>query len=157
MAKVKISTSLGDIVVRLYDETPAHRDNFLKLAREGFYDGTIFHRVIKDFMIQGGDPKGDGTGGCYPEIYGEFASNGWDKNNISHKKGVISMARTEDPNSASCQFFIVHEDSEFLDGNYAAFGRMVEGFDVLDAIANVDTDGNDRPFSKVEIKKITIV
>ena len=108
-------------------------------------------------MIQGGDPKGNGTGGCKPEIYGEFASNGWAQNTISHKRGVISMARTSDPNSASCQFFIVHEDSEFLDGDYAAFGHVVEGLEVLDAVASVPTYPDDSPSKKVVIKKMSIV
>ena len=131
--------------------------NFEALVEKGFLDGLTFHRIIKGFMIQGGDPKGNGTGGCKPEIYGEFASNGWTQNTISHKKGVISMARTSDPNSASCQFFIVHEDSEFLDGNYAAFGHVTEGLDVLDAVASVSTYPNDMPCKKVEIKKMTLI
>ena len=131
--------------------------NFEALVEKGFFDGLTFHRIIKGFMIQGGDPEGNGTGGCKPEIYGEFASNGWTQNTISHKKGVISMARTSDPNSASCQFFIVHEDSEFLDGNYAAFGHVTEGLEVLDAVASVATYPNDMPCKKVVIKKMSIV
>ena len=131
--------------------------NFEALVEKGFFDGLTFHRIIKGFMIQGGDPSGNGTGGCKPEIYGEFASNGWAQNTISHKRGVISMARTSDPNSASCQFFIVHEDSEFLDGNYAAFGHVVEGLEVLDAVASVSTYPNDMPCKKVVIKKMSIV
>ena len=131
--------------------------NFEALVEKGFFDGLTFHRIIKGFMIQGGDPQGNGTGGCKPEIYGEFASNGWTQNTISHKKGVISMARTSDPNSASCQFFIVHEDSEFLDGDYAAFGHVVEGLEVLDAVASVATYPNDMPCKKVEIKKMTLI
>ena len=125
---------LGDIVVRLYDETPIHRDNFLKLAKEGYYDGTLFHRVIKGFMIQGGDPLGNGTGGADRNIKGEFIENGV-VNAIQHKRGVISMARSSDMNSASSQFFIMHEDAEHLDGDYAAFGKVTEGMDVVDAIA----------------------
>ena len=131
--------------------------NFEALVEKGFFDGLTFHRIIKGFMIQGGDPSGNGTGGCKPEIYGEFASNGWTQNTISHKRGVISMARTSDPNSASCQFFIVHEDSEFLDGNYAAFGHVTEGLEVLDAVASVATYPNDMPCKKVVIKKMSIV
>ena len=131
--------------------------NFEALVEKGFFDGLTFHRIIKGFMIQGGDPKGNGTGGCKPEIYGEFKSNGWAQNTISHKRGVISMARTSDPNSASCQFFIVHEDSEFLDGNYAAFGHVTEGLEVLDAVASVATYPNDMPCKKVVIKKMSIV
>ena len=123
---------------------------------EGFYDGLTFHRIIKGFMIQGGDPLGNGTGDSKVKIPGEFKSNGWD-NPISHKRGVISMARAQNPNSASCQFFIVHEDSEFLDGDYAAFGHVTEGMDVVDAIASVDTYPNDMPCKKVVIKKISIV
>ncbi|MBR3952396.1 MAG: peptidylprolyl isomerase [Oscillospiraceae bacterium] len=120
--------------------------NFEALVEKGFFDGLTFHRIIKGFMIQGGDPAGNGTGGCKPEIYGEFASNGWAQNTISHKRGVISMARTSDPNSASCQFFIVHEDSEFLDGDYAAFGKVTEGIEVVDAMCKAarawNYDGN---------------
>ena len=131
--------------------------NFEALVEKGFFDGLTFHRIIKGFMIQGGAPPGNGTGGSKPEINGEFASNGWTQNTISHKKGVISMARTSDPNSASCQFFIVHEDSEFLDGNYAAFGHVTEGLEVLDAVASVATYPNDMPCKKVVIKKMSIV
>ena len=142
----------------LYPEkAPKTVANFEALVEKGFFDGLTFHRIIKGFMIQGGDPAGNGTGGCKPEIYGEFASNGWTQNTISHKKGVISMARTSDPNSASCQFFIVHEDSEFLDGNYAAFGHVTEGLEVLDAVASVATYPNDMPCKKVVIKKMSIV
>ena len=131
--------------------------NFEALVEKGFFDGLTFHRIIKGFMIQGGDPKGNGTGGCKPEIYGEFASNGWTQNTISHKKGVISMARTSDPNSASCQFFIVHKDSTYLDGQYAAFGHVVEGLEVLDEVASVATYPNDMPCKKVVIKKMSVV
>ena len=127
--------------------------NFEALVEKGFFDGLTFHRIIKGFMIQGGDPKGNGTGGCKPEIYGEFASNGWTQHTISHKKGVISMARTSDPNSASCQFFIVHEDSEFLDGNYAAFGHVTEGLEVLDAVASVPPIPTICPAKKLRSKK----
>ena len=131
--------------------------NFEALVEKGFFDGLTFHRIIKGFMIQGGDPKGNGTGGCKPEIYGEFKSNGWAQNTISHKRGVISMARTSDPNSASCQFFIVHEDSEFLDGDYAAFGKVIEGMDVVDEIAGVKTNFNDKPLVDVVMKSVTII
>ena len=150
--------SFGSIKVELdHDAAPKTVENFEALVKKGFYDGLTFHRIIKDFMIQGGDPAGNGTGGCKPEIYGEFKSNGWDNNNISHKRGVISMARTSDPNSASCQFFIVHQDSEFLDGDYAGFGHVVEGIEVVDAIASVPTYPDDSPEKKVVIKKISIV
>ena len=147
----------GVMTLELYeDKAPITVDNFVKLAKEGFYDGLIFHRVIKGFMIQGGDPLGNGTGDSKVKIPGEFKSNGWD-NPISHERGVISMARAQNPNSASCQFFIVHEDSKFLDGDYAAFGHVTEGMEVVDAIASVDTYPNDMPSKKVVIKKISIV
>lgn len=115
------------------DTAPISVENFCNLASDGFYDGLTFHRIISGFMIQGGDPAGDGTGGLDRTIQGEFASNGVE-NSISHVRGVISMARSDDPNSASCQFFIVHEDSTFLDGDYAAFGRVTDGMEVVDAI-----------------------
>ncbi len=156
MIKIDVK-GFGSIKLELDKEAaPKTVENFESLVSKGFYDGLTFHRIIKGFMIQGGDPKGDGTGGCKPEIVGEFKSNGWD-NPISHKRGVISMARTSDPNSASCQFFIVHEDSEFLDGDYAAFGHVVDGIEVVDAIASVDTYPNDMPSKKIIIKKISIV
>jgi peptidyl-prolyl cis-trans isomerase B (cyclophilin B) len=129
--------------------------NFEKLVSEGFYDGLIFHRVISGFMIQGGDPMGTGYGGSKETIKGEFAANGV-KNPISHKRGVISMARSQMPNSASSQFFIMHQDGEFLDGNYAAFGHVVEGIEVVDEIAAVATDPRDKPLTDVVIKSITI-
>ena len=118
------------------NEAPKTVANFVSLVEDGFYDGLTFHRIIKDFMIQGGDPDGDGTGGSEKTIFGEFSSNGHE-NNISHKRGVISMARSDDPNSASSQFFICNADaSESLDGSYAAFGRVVEGMEVIDAITD---------------------
>ena len=118
--------------------------NFEKLVREGFYDGLIFHRVIPGFMIQGGDPLGNGMGGAKEKIKGEFAANGV-KNPLRHTRGVISMARAQDPNSASSQFFIMHKDAPHLDGMYAAFGQVTEGMDVVDEIASVPTDFSDRP------------
>ena len=118
--------------------------NFEKLVRAGFYDGLIFHRVIPGFMIQGGDPLGNGMGGAKEKIKGEFAANGV-KNPLRHTRGVISMARAMDPNSASSQFFIMHKDAPHLDGSYAAFGRVVEGMDTVDEIAAVPTDFSDRP------------
>ena len=129
--------------------------NFEKLVKEGFYDGLIFHRVISGFMIQGGDPMGTGYGGSKETIKGEFRANGVD-NPISHKRGVISMARSQMPNSASSQFFIMHQDGEFLDGNYAAFGHVVEGMEVVDEIASVATDPRDKPLCDVVIKSITM-
>lgn len=156
MIKIEIK-GFGTIMVELDKEAaPKTVENFEKLVSEGFYDGLTFHRIIKGFMIQGGDPLGNGTGDSKVKIPGEFKSNGWD-NPISHKRGVISMARAQNPNSASCQFFIVHEDSEFLDGDYAAFGHVTEGMDVVDAIASVDTYPNDMPCKKVVIKKISVV
>lgn len=128
--------------------------NMLDLINEHFYDGLIFHRVIKGFMVQGGDPTGTGMGGSEDKIKGEFRSNGV-KNDLAHTKGVISMARTNDPNSASSQFFICHNDTPHLDGMYAGFGVLVDGFDTLDAIASQKTDMSDRPHTPQVIKTIT--
>lgn len=147
----------GVIKLELYpDVAPITVENFTKLADEGFYDGLIFHRVIKGFMIQGGDPEGTGMGGSGANIKGEFAVNGV-ANNISHVRGVISMARSRSYNSASSQFFIVHKDATYLDGQYAAFGRVIEGMDVVDAIAEVPTDGSDRPLAEQVIETIRVV
>lgn len=147
----------GVIKLELYpDVAPITVENFTKLASEGFYDGLIFHRVIKGFMIQGGDPEGTGMGGSDTNIKGEFAVNGV-ANNISHVRGVISMARARSYNSASSQFFIVHRDSTYLDGQYAAFGRVIEGMEVVDAIAEVPTNGNDRPLTEQVIETIRVV
>ncbi len=129
--------------------------NFEKLVKEGFYDGLTFHRIIPGFMIQGGDPKGNGTGGSKENIKGEFASNGVN-NLLKHTRGVISMARAMDPNSASSQFFIMHADAPHLDGQYAAFGKVVEGMDVVDQIANERTDFRDAPLTKVVMKRVFI-
>lgn len=147
----------GVIKLELYpDVAPITVENFTKLADEGFYDGLIFHRVIKGFMIQGGDPEGTGMGGSGTNIKGEFAVNGV-ANNISHVRGVISMARSRSYNSASSQFFIVHKDATYLDGQYAAFGRVIEGMDVVDAIAEIPTDGSDRPLAEQVIGTIRVV
>lgn len=137
------------------DKAPITVENFLKLVGEGFYDGLIFHRVIKDFMIQGGDPTGTGMGGAKDKIKGEFLMNGV-PNSISHERGVISMARAQNPNSASSQFFIVHKNSPFLDGQYAAFGKVVEGMEAVDEIANADTDIQDRPKNDIRMKRVYI-
>lgn len=141
------------------DTAPITVTNFVKLAKEGFYDGLTFHRIIKGFMMQGGDPKGDGTGGSDEEIKGEFSQNGV-TNNISHKRGVISMARSQLYNSASSQFFIVHEDSTFLDGQYAAFGHVTDGMDIVDKICEetpvTDNNGTVAEGKKPVINTITI-
>ena len=134
---------------------PISCENFEKLVREGFYDGLIFHRVIKGFMIQGGCPQGTGTGGPGYTIKGEFAANGVD-NPIKHTRGVISMARAADPDSAGSQFFIVHEDAPHLDGQYAAFGHVVEGMDVVDEIANTRTNFRDVPLKKQIMARVYI-
>ena len=146
----------GVIKLELYpDIAPITVDNFVGLAKKGFYDGLIFHRVINGFMIQGGDPDGNGTGGSGKNIKGEFAKNGV-PNDISHVRGVISMARARPMDSASSQFFIVQQDSTYLDGSYAAFGRVTEGMDVVDEIASVPTDRYDRPLEDVVIKTIRV-
>jgi peptidyl-prolyl cis-trans isomerase B (cyclophilin B) len=141
----------GTMVLELYyDKAPNTVQNFVALAKEGYFDGSTFHRVIEDFMIQGGQ----GASGVCP-IEGEFTQNGF-TNDLAHTRGVISMARTTDPNSATSQFFIVHQTSSHLDGKYAAFGMLISGFEVLDAIAAVSTDRNDAPLSTVKITSITV-
>ena len=127
--------------------------NFRKLVQEGFYDGLGFHRIIPGFMIQGGDPLGNGTGGSSEKIKGEFIANGI-QNPLKHTRGVISMARSMDPNSASSQFFIMHEDAPHLDCAYAAFGKVVEGIEVVDEIANVPTDSRDKPLNPIIMKRV---
>ena len=144
----------GIIELELYPEAaPKTVANFLKLVGEGFYDGLIFHRVIPGFMIQGGDPLGNGTGGAEKNIKGEFRANGHN-NPIKHERGVISMARAFDPNSASSQFFIMHADAPHLDGQYAAFGKVISGMDAVDEIASIPTDYSDRPKIAVRMKKV---
>ena len=138
-----------------YDAAPITAANFEKLVREGFYDGLTFHRVIRGFMIQGGDPRGNGTGGSGKTIKGEFAANGVN-NTLLHKRGVISMARSQMPDSASSQFFIMHEDAPHLDGQYAAFGKVVEGMDAVDEIAAVRTDWHDKPVDPVVMKRVYV-
>ncbi len=146
----------GRIVCELYpDVAPESVRNFISLASRGFYDGLIFHRVISGFMIQGGCPEGTGMGGPGYCIRGEFRLNGVE-NNLSHQRGVLSMARAQAPDSAGSQFFIMHADGDFLDGQYAAFGRVLEGMDTVDAIAAVRTDANDRPRQEQKIKSITV-
>jgi len=147
----------GIITLELYPEiAPITCENFVKLAKDGFYDGLIFHRVIKGFMIQGGDPTGTGMGGADENIKGEFAVNGV-QNNISHVRGVISMARSRSFDSASSQFFICHADAPHLNGQYAAFGKVTDGMDVVDEIAGVKTDYNDRPMFDMVIKTIRVI
>ena len=140
----------------LYPETaPQSVYNFIDLANKGFYDGLIFHRVIKNFMIQGGDPTGTGMGGPGYCIKGEFFMNGVD-NKLKHKRGVLSMARSSNPNSAGSQFFLMHQDSPHLDKQYAAFGKVTEGLEVIDAIAAVKVDMNDRPLTEQKIASIRV-
>ncbi|MDC6269713.1 peptidylprolyl isomerase [Lysinibacillus fusiformis] len=129
--------------------------NFVSLVKEGFYDGLIFHRVIPDFMIQGGDPSGNGTGGPDYSIDGEFSSNGWD-NNLKHERGVISMARSKDPNSAGSQFFIMVKESTNLDGDYAAFGKVLEGMETVDAIVAAERDATDKPLEDQQMKTVEV-
>ena len=147
----------GKIELELYpNAAPKTVANFVKLVNEGFYDGLIFHRVIRGFMIQGGDPQGTGMGGAKENIIGEFKANGFD-NPIKHTRGVISMARAYNPNSASSQFFIMHADAPHLDGQYAAFGKVVSGMDVVDEIASIPTDYSDRPKIAMRMKKVYII
>ncbi len=145
------------IVLELEPEkAPNTVNNFLDLASGGFYDGLIFHRVISGFMIQGGDPAGIGTGGPGYSIKGEFALNGYKNNDIKHLRGVISMARAMNPNSAGSQFFIMHANAAYLDGQYAAFGRVISGMEVVDEIASVATDRMDKPKVEQKIAKMTV-
>lgn len=147
----------GDIMkAELYPEVaPNTVNNFISLIQKGFYDGLIFHRVIKGFMIQGGDPEGTGMGGPGYGIKGEFAQNGFE-NNLKHTAGVLSMARSMMPDSAGSQFFIMHKDAPHLDGGYAAFGKITEGMDVVDKIASVNTDYSDRPMEEQKLKTVTV-
>ena len=161
-----ISTKFGDMVVEFYPNVaPMHVESFTVLANEGYFDGTTFHRVIPGFVIQGGDPNSKnedrsthGTGGRAGKFFGigdENDSNTWlipqEFNEISHVKGILSMARTNDPNSASSQFFICHDDANLLDNNYTVFGKVIDGLDVIDSVVNVDRDQNDNPLDKVEM------
>ena len=145
-----------EIEIELMPEAaPKTCANFEKLVKEGFYDGLIFHRVIPGFMIQGGDPQGNGMGGADENIVGEFKANGFD-NPLKHTRGVISMARAFNPNSASSQFFIMHADAPHLDGQYAAFGKVTSGMDAVDEIASIPTDYNDRPKIAMRMKRVYI-
>ena len=154
---VTIEMENGDIMkAELYPQiAPNTVNNFISLVKKGFYDGLIFHRVIRGFMIQGGGPEGRGTGGPGYHIKGEFAQNGVD-NPLAHTEGVLSMARAMHPDSAGSQFFIMHKTSPHLDGAYAAFGKIIEGMDVVDKIAGVQTDFQDRPLQEQKMKKVTV-
>ena len=146
----------GIIKAELYPEVaPTSVNNFISLINKGYYNGLIFHRVIAGFMIQGGCPEGSGMGGPGYSIKGEFSKNGF-KNDLKHDRGVLSMARAMSPNSAGSQFFIMHDVAPHLDGQYAAFGKVIEGMDVVDAIAETKCDWNDRPKSKQVMKKVTV-
>ena len=155
---VTITMENGDVMkAELYpDIAPNTVNNFISLVKKGFYDGLIFHRVIEGFMLQGGDPEGTGMGGPGYEIPGEFSSNGFE-NNLKHTPGVLSMARSMMPDSAGSQFFIMHKTSPHLDGEYAAFGKVIEGMDVVDKIATVSTEpGSDRPYENQVMKTVTV-
>ncbi|MCI7248545.1 MAG: peptidylprolyl isomerase [Clostridiales bacterium] len=158
MIKVIIEMENGDVMRgELYPEVaPKTVENFVKLANDGFYNGLTFHRVIPGFMIQGGCPKGNGTGGPGWTIEGEFTKNGFE-NNLKHERGVLSMARAMSPNSAGSQFFIMHADYPYLDGDYAAFGRITEGLDAVDRIAETPTGFQDKPKTPQVMKSVTIV
>ncbi|MGM0500903.1 MAG: peptidylprolyl isomerase [Bacillota bacterium] len=146
----------SQIKVELYPEVaPNTVNNFISLVEDGFYDGVIFHRVIEGFMIQGGDPTGTGTGGPGYGIKGEFNGNGFE-NNLEHSRGVISMARSQNPDSAGSQFFIMHQDSPHLDGKYAGFGKVIEGMDIVDEIAAAETGLKDKPKEEQKMKKVTV-
>ena len=155
---VTIEMENGDIIkAELYPEVaPNTVNNFISLVKNKFYDGVIFHRVIRGFMIQGGDPQGIGVGGPGYSIKGEFKMNGV-PNDLKHTRGVLSMARAMAPNSAGSQFFIMHEDAPHLDGQYAAFGKVVSGMDVVDRIASVPTDWNDKPKTAVKMKTVELI
>lgn len=154
---ILITMENGDTMsAELYPEiAPKTVENFVKLVNEKFYDGLIFHRVIPGFMIQGGDPQGTGMGGPGYSIVGEFSNNGF-PNDLKHTRGVLSMARAMDPNSAGSQFFIMHQDAPHLDGQYAAFGKLTDGFDTLDKIASTKTNWQDRPKEEQKIQSIVI-
>ena len=154
---VTITMENGDVMkAELYpDIAPNTVNNFISLVKKGFYDEVIFHRVIKGFMIQGGDPQGIGIGGPGYSIKGEFAQNGF-KNDLAHTPGVLSMARSMMPDSAGSQFFIMHKAAPHLDGAYAAFGKIIEGMDIVNKIAETDTDYSDRPLDEQKMKKVTV-
>jgi len=154
---VSIEMEDGAVIkAELYPEiAPNTVNNFISLIKKGFYDGVIFHRVISGFMLQGGDPNGTGTGGPGYSIKGEFSGNGF-KNSLNHEEGVLSMARTNMPNTAGSQFFIMHKNASHLNGQYAAFGKVIEGMDVVDTIADCDCDRNDKPVKVQRMKTVTV-
>lgn len=154
---VTMTMENGDVIkLELYPEiAPTSVNNFISLVKKNFYDGLIFHRVIRGFMIQGGCPDGNGMGGPGYSIKGEFSGNGF-KNDLKHTEGVLSMARSMNPNSAGSQFFIMHKNSPHLDGSYAAFGKVIEGMEVVNKIAETVTDWNDRPMQKQVMKTVTV-
>lgn len=157
--KIKFELENGEVfVAELYPEyAPETVRNFVELVDDEFYDGLIFHRVIPGFVAQGGDPRGDGTGGSGTNITGEFAANGCTSNTLKHEKGVLSMARAQDYDSASSQFFICFDDVDYLDGDYAAFGKVVHGMEAVEAMADVPTDSYDKPISPITMKKVTVI
>lgn len=138
------------------DKAPNTVNNFVSLVKKGFYNGIIFHRVIAGFMIQGGDPTGTGTSGPGYHIKGEFSSNGFKQNDLQHVRGVLSMARAQHPDSAGSQFFVMHDDADYLDGQYAAFGKVIEGMETVDSIAETKTDWGDRPYEDQTMKNVTV-
>ncbi len=154
---VTMTLTSGDVIkLELYPEVaPVSVNNFVSLVKKGFYDGLVFHRCIRGFMIQGGCPEGSGMGGPGYGIKGEFKINGFE-NNLKHGPGVLSMARSQSPNSAGSQFFIMHKDSPHLDGSYAGFGQVIEGQDIVDKIAETDTDHMDRPISEVRLSTVIV-
>ncbi len=165
MSKIKVTMeNHGEFIIELYPEfAPKTAANFEKLAASGFYNGTIFHRVVDNFMAQGGDPQGTGMGGSDENIFGEFAANGFTQNTLSHTRGVISMARSMQPNSASSQFFICYsDDCSFLDGNYAAFGKVIEGMESVDSFLDEYRTYNSMgekasPVEPIRIKEMTVI
>lgn len=161
---VTFTMANGDVIkAELYPKiAPVSVNNFISLIQKNFYDGLIFHRVIKGFMIQGGDPEGTGMGGSEKTIKGEFSENGFKKNTLSHTRGVISMARSQQPNSASSQFFICYDDASFLDGSYAAFGKVIEGMEVVDGFLEVERTANSMgekatPVTPIVMEKVTLL
>lgn len=156
IAKIKVK-DYGTITAELYpDYAPNTVNNFIELSKKGFYNNLTFHRVVKDFVIQGGDPDGIGTGGPGYSIKGEFSNNGFTQNSLSHTEGVLSMARSMDNDSAGSQFFIVSGEATYLDGEYAGFGKVIDGMDIVDKIENIDTDDNDKPKTDIVIESISI-